>query len=92
MVGLFTGCGNATDVTAAQSSISEEAGSAWETEEAISQFVGDEESGWLVFSNGDTTYRLNYPDREPEKIGEFMFDTTYSSDGKYLMFDALIGV
>lgn len=53
---------------------------------AISQFVGDEDSGWLVFSNGDTTYRLNYPDGELEKIGEFMFDTTYSPDGKYLAY------
>lgn len=58
MVGLFTGCGNATDVTAAQSSISEEAGSAWETEEAISQFVGDEESGWLVFSKGSFAIKI----------------------------------
>ena len=53
---------------------------------AISQLVGDEESGFLVFSNGDTTYRLNYPDGQPEKIGEFMFDTTYSPDGKYLAY------
>ena len=53
---------------------------------AISQLVGDEESGWLVFSNGDTTYRLDYPNGQPEKIGEFMFDTTYSPDGKYLAY------
>ncbi len=53
---------------------------------AISQFVGDEGSGWLVFSNGGSTYRLEYPDGKPEKIGEFMFDTTYSPDGKYLAY------
>ncbi|MDE7254234.1 MAG: hypothetical protein K2O32_15015 [Acetatifactor sp.] len=53
---------------------------------AISQFVGDESSGWLVFSNGGSTYRLDYPDGKPEKIGEFMFDTTYSPDGKYLAY------
>ena len=53
---------------------------------AVSQLVGDEGSGFLVFSNGDATYRLNYPDGQPEKIGEFMFDTTYSPDGKYLAY------
>ena len=52
----------------------------------ISQLTGDEESGFLVFSNGDTTYRLDYPDGQPEKIGEYMFDTTYSPDGKYLAY------
>jgi len=49
----------------------------------ISQVVGDGEKGWMVFSNGDATYRMTYPDGETEKIGEFMYDTTYSPDGKY---------
>ncbi len=49
----------------------------------ISQVVGDEEKGWMVFSNGDATYRMTYPAGETEKIGEFMYDTTYSPDGKY---------
>ena len=53
---------------------------------AISQFVGTEESGWLVFSNGNKTYRLNYPEGTLEQLGEFMFDTTYSPDGKYLAY------
>lgn len=52
----------------------------------ISQLTGDEERGFLVFSNGDTTYRLDYPDGQPEKLGEYMFDTTYSPDGKYLAY------
>lgn len=52
----------------------------------ISQLKGDEERGFLVFSNGDTTYRLDYPDGQPEKLGEYMFDTTYSPDGKYLAY------
>lgn len=52
----------------------------------ISQLAGDEESGFLVFSNGDTTYRLDYPDGQPKKLGEYMFDTTYSPDGKYLAY------
>ncbi len=49
----------------------------------ISQVAGDEEKGWMVLSNGDATYRMTYPDGETEKIGEFMYDTTYSPDGKY---------
>lgn len=53
---------------------------------AVSQLAGDEESGFLVFSNGNTTYRLSYPDGQPEKLGEYMFDTTYSPDGKYLAY------
>ncbi|MCM1091205.1 MAG: hypothetical protein NC413_10195 [Muribaculum sp.] len=53
---------------------------------AISQLVGNEDSGWLVFSNGGSTYRLDYPNGKAEKIGEFMFDTTYSPDGKYLAY------
>ena len=53
---------------------------------AVSQLTGDEESGFLVFSNGDATYRLDYPNGQPERIGEFMFDTTYSPDGKYLAY------
>ena len=52
----------------------------------ISQLTGDEESGFAVFSNGDMTYRLDYPDGQPEKLGEYMFDTTYSPDGKYLAY------
>ena len=52
----------------------------------VSQLTGDEERGFLVFSNGDTTYRLDYPDGQPEKLGEYMFDTTYSPDGKYLAY------
>lgn len=49
----------------------------------VSQINGDEEEGWMVFSNGDATYRMTYPDGELQKIGEFMYDTTYSPDGKY---------
>ncbi|MCM1263312.1 MAG: hypothetical protein NC313_11395 [Butyrivibrio sp.] len=49
----------------------------------ISQIVGNVEEGWLVFSNGDVTYKMTYPDGIMEKIGEFMYGTTYSPDGKY---------
>lgn len=49
----------------------------------VSQINGDKEEGWVVFSNGDATYQMTYPDGEPQKIGEFMYDTTYSPDGKY---------
>ena len=49
----------------------------------ISQIAGNDEKGWIVYSCGDATYRMNYPDGNSEKIGEFMFATTYSPDGKY---------
>ncbi len=49
----------------------------------ISQISGNDEKGWIVFSSGDVTYRMNYPDGSSEKIGEFMFGTTYSPDEKY---------
>lgn len=57
---------------------------AWQVE--ISQFVGSEEEGWLVFSVGDSTYTMNYPSGETRKIGEFMFGTSYSPDGKYVAY------
>ena len=49
----------------------------------ISQIAGDAEKGWLVYSCGANTYRMTYPDGTSEKIGEFMYCTTYSPDGKY---------
>lgn len=49
----------------------------------ISQIKGDAENGWLVYSCGANTYRMTYPDGTSEKIGEFMYCTTYSPDGKY---------
>lgn len=49
----------------------------------ISQIEGDAEKGWLVYSCGANTYRMTYPDGISEKIGEFMYSTTYSPDGKY---------
>lgn len=52
----------------------------------VSQINGNEEEGRMVFSNGDATYRMTYPDGKPEKIGEFMYDTTYSPDGNYLAY------
>lgn len=52
----------------------------------ISQLVGDREKGWLVFSSGDSTYKMSYPDGEVWKIGEFMFDSSYLPDGKYVAY------
>ncbi len=49
----------------------------------ISQIAGDTEKGWLVYSCGAGTYRMTYPDGTSEKIGEFMYSTTYSPNGKY---------
>lgn len=49
----------------------------------ISQIVGTENGGWVVFSNGDATYRMDYPNGNAEKIGEYMYGTTYSPDEKY---------
>lgn len=57
---------------------------AWPVE--ISQFVGDRERGWLVFSAGDSTYKINYPAGEACKLGEFMFGTSYSPDEKYVAY------
>lgn len=52
----------------------------------ISQIVGTKAEGWLVFSAGDTTYRMNYPDGSVEKLGEFMYSTTFSPDGRYMAY------
>ena len=52
----------------------------------ISQIVGTKEEGWLVFSAGDATYRMNYPDGSVEKLGEFMYSTTFSPDGRYMAY------
>lgn len=49
----------------------------------ISQIEGNRESGWLLFSDGDNAYRMEYPDGKPEKTGEFMYAATISPDGKY---------
>ena len=52
----------------------------------LSQIKGTAESGWIVFSNGDVTYRMTYPDGSLEKLGEFMNGTTFSPDEKYLAY------
>ena len=52
----------------------------------IFQFAGDEDSGWLLFTNGIATYRYEYPSGKMEKIGEFMYNASYSPDGKYLAY------
>lgn len=52
----------------------------------LSQISGMAEEGWIVFSNGDSTYRITYPDGHMEKIGEYMYAATYSPDGKYLAY------
>ncbi|MCM1261775.1 MAG: hypothetical protein NC313_03565 [Butyrivibrio sp.] len=52
----------------------------------VSQIKGNEEIGWIVFSSGDTTYLMSYPDGELKKLGEFMYGTTFSPDGKYLAY------
>lgn len=52
----------------------------------VSQIKGTAESGWIVFSNGDITYRMTYPDGSLEKLGEFMYGTTFSPDEKYLAY------
>ena len=52
----------------------------------ISQMEGDRNSGWIIFSQGDETYKITYPNGEIEKLGEFMYGTTYSPDGKYLAY------
>ncbi len=52
----------------------------------VSQIKGTAESGWIVFSNGDITYRMTYPDGNLEKLGEFMYGTTFSPDEKYLAY------
>lgn len=52
----------------------------------ISQIVGNEHKGWLVFSAGPKTYRMQYPDGSMEEIGEYMYSATYSPDGKYIAY------
>ena len=52
----------------------------------VSQIKGTAESGWIVFSNGDITYRMTYPDGSLEKLGEFMYGTSFSPDEKYLAY------
>lgn len=52
----------------------------------ISQIVGNEHKGWLVFSVGPKTYRMQYPDGSMEEIGEYMYSATYSPDGKYIAY------
>lgn len=52
----------------------------------LSQIKGTAESGWIVFSNGDITYRMTYPDGNLEKLGEFMYGTSFSPDEKYLAY------
>lgn len=48
----------------------------------VSQIKGNAEGGWIVFSNGDVTY----PDSSLEKLGEFMYGTTFSPDEKYIAY------
>ncbi len=49
----------------------------------ISQIMGNEKNGIVIFSNGSNTYQMSYPDGNVTKLGEFMFSTSYSPDMKY---------
>ena len=52
----------------------------------ISQLEGDKNNGWVVYSYGYETFRMTYPEGKIEKLGEYMFSSSYSPDGKYLVY------
>lgn len=52
----------------------------------ISRLEGDKNNGWIVFSLGGETYKITYPSGDIEILGNFMYGTTYSPDGKYLVY------
>ena len=52
----------------------------------ISQVEGTKEEGWIVFSNGTNSWRMDFPQGNIVKLGEFMYGTTYSPNGQYLAY------
>lgn len=49
----------------------------------ISQINIEDEKGWIIFSNGDKTFQYFFPEKRMIQLGEFMFNTSISPDGKY---------
>lgn len=49
----------------------------------VFEIQGNRQEGWVIFSNGDKTYKAFYPHIELALLGEFMFNVSTSPDGKY---------
>ena len=54
----------------------------------VSQINIEDEKGWIIFSNGDKTFQYFFPEKRMIQLGEFMFNTSISPDGKYCAYYA----
>lgn len=52
----------------------------------ISQIEGSKEEGWIIFSNGRNTWKMEFPSGNIEKLGEFMYGAKFSPDGCYMAY------
>lgn len=52
----------------------------------VYQFVGNQNSGFILFEDPMGVYKLHYPDGEVELMGHYMFNPSLSPDGKYLFY------
>lgn len=50
------------------------------------QLVGDKDSGFILFEDQTSAYKLHYPSGEVELMGDYMFNPCMSPDGKYLFY------
>lgn len=55
----------------------------------LHQFQGDSESGFILFSSGIRTYKLTYPDKIVEIMGDYLFYPSISPNEKYLFYTGI---
>lgn len=55
----------------------------------LHQFRGDAERGFILFSSGIRTYKLTYPDKRVEVLGDYVFYPSISPDESYLFYTGI---
>lgn len=57
----------------------------------LQQFCGNEEEGFVLFSDFSKTYKWSFPDNQVEVLEENMYYANLSPDGQYLFYTGLSG-
>lgn len=58
----------------------------------VEQFRGNEQEGWLVIQVGPSSFfRIDYPAGEVTYLGEYLYSSSFSPDGKYMAYSSIDG-